>query len=334
MPQGVRQRQQTTVNYSSNNKVAENLSRGMIFRELYLNLEGAPTMTAGNNTAANTMPGDEWGCVKEIRIVANGTNVIRSISGEQLRMLNFFNYGTPGRRTTTLGDGATANAAFSSTLILPLWMPRSIRPMDTALDSRQLSSLTVEIQWGTFTDINSAATAWTTEPTISVRSLESFGINGPFATWRFWEIEKEITATNSRFQIQLPVGGVYRGFMLHFTDAGVDDSAVLNNMKLISGSTVFADVSAEVLQDQYWIRNGNQRTFTGAAFDDLFISDDSNWGGWYMYDHVTDGFLTEGIDTLGFSELVLELDVTVGGGTTKAIVTPQEIIPVRGNPGN
>jgi len=52
--------------------------------------------------------------------------------------------------------------------------------------------------------------------------------------------------------------------------------------------------------------------------------------GWYYYDHVTDGYLSEAIDTLGFSEFTLELDVTVGAGTTKAFVLPLQIIPIRG----
>jgi hypothetical protein len=47
-------------------------------------------------------------------------------------------------------------------------------------------------------------------------------------------------------------------------------------------------------------------------------------------DLVTDGYLSDAIDTLGFSEFYLELDVAVGAGTTKIDILPIQITPVRG----
>lgn len=337
MAQQVRRRFLETVDYSQNNKKAERLSRGSVYRELHLRLTGQPTLTAPNNTQANTDRGDEWGVVKRIDIIANNTDVIKSISGNALWWMNHLMYGNSPRITPALGDGATANPSFDSVLILPFWMPNSVRPIDTALDARELSDLKIEVTWGSFTDVNSAATAWTTEPQLEVASLESFNVQGPFSQWRVFEIEKEITATNPRFQIQLPVGPIYRGFMLNFTDAGVDDPAVLNNFKIVSGSTVFADVKDEYLKQVYDIRNGMQRGFddgAGGAYTEDRRSTEADREAWYMYDHVTDGFNSEGIDTLGFSEFELELDVTLGGGTTKVFVYPWQIIPVRANAAN
>lgn len=332
MPQQVRVRKQTTVDYSSNNKTNEKLSRGMIYRELYLRLSGAPTLTAVNNTQANTAKGDEWGVVKRIDIVANGTDVIKSISGDALWWYNYFVLGRP-RLSTLLGDGATANPAFSSVLILPFWMPKSIRPIDTALDATQLSDLTIDITWGTFTDVNSAATAFTTAPKIEVYSLESFGVVGPFGQGRLFEIQKTITASQTQFQVDLPIGGMYRGFMINTTDAGVDDGDVINNMKLVSGTTVFFDASEEIIQDVYNQRNALERNFSGTAYDDIKISTSSSLDGWYFIDLVTDGMMSESIDTLGLAEIKLEFDVTVGSGTTKMFVYPIQMIPVRGAPG-
>ena len=330
MPQQVRTRKHTTVRYSTNNKEVEDLSRGMIIRELYLKLAGAATITAGNNTQANTQRGDEWGVVKRIDIIANGTDNIRSISGTALRWLNMFQYGAYPRVSTALGDGATANPAFASVLILPFWMPRAVRPIDTALDTRELSDLTIEITWGTFTDVNSAASAWTTEPSLTVYALESFGIKGPFSQSRIFAIEETITATNSQFKTRLPVGPMYRGFLINTTDAGVDEGDILNNLKLISGTTVFQDLPSFVIKDVFKIRNELNRSFSGAAYDDLGIGDDNSFEGWYFLDLVTDGFMSEAIDSLGFSELELEADVTVGAGATKLTYWPIQVIPVRG----
>jgi len=331
--QQIRKRKQVTVTYQTNGKWTEALSRGYVYRELYLRLTGAPTLLAANNTLANTQRGDEWGVVKRIEIIANGTDVLRSIDGNALRWMNLLWYGVQPKQTFTLGDGAAVNPAFDSTLILPFWLPRSAHPLDTALDSSELSSLEIAITWGTFTDINSAATAWTTLPSMDVISLESFGMTGPFSQLRQWVIQKDISATSPRFIIDLPTGNMFRGFLLNTTEpANIDDAAVLNNFKLIAGTTVFADMAEQPLFDVEQARNSIVRMFAGGAAGGYTAdqrSANSNREAWYLYDHVTDGRLAEAIDTLGFSEFKMELDVTKGAGTTTLFVYPIEIIPVR-----
>jgi len=338
--QQVRKRKQVTVQYVTNGKWTESLSRGFIYREMYLRLQGAPTLTGGNNTLANTRKGDEWQVVKKIELIANGVDVLRSIDGNALWWLNLLWYGVAPHITFTIGDGATANPAFDSTLILPFWLPQSLHPIDTALNSGVLSSLEIAITWGTFTDINSAATAWTTNPTLEVYTCESFGAqDANFSQFRQWVIQKDIPATNSRFQVDLPVGNIFRGFLLNFSNGTTgnpaldgDSNAVLNNFKIISGTTVFADMQETPLWDGEMTRRSVQRVWTGAAggsytADRRGTTNDRT--GWYLYDHVTDGFMSEAIDTLGFSELKLELDVTKPANTTTLFVYPFEIIPVR-----
>lgn len=334
MSQQVRLRKQKTIAFSANNKVPESLSRGMVYRELYLRLQGAPTLTNTNNTQAKTLQGDEWACISRLDLVCNTTDVIRSFSANALWWLNYYFYGNTPFITSDLGDGATANVPFDSTLILPLWMPQSTRPIDTALDARNLSDLKLEVTWGTYTSINADASAWTTEPSLEVYSLESFNVQGPFNQCRINCIEKTITATSSQFQISLPVGPMYRGFLLNFTDAGADDGTILNNLKIKSGTTVFADVTESVLAQVSRQRHGAPLVHnTGANVNYLETRRGTTYNshaGWYLYDHVTDGYLSECIDTLGFSEFELELDVTVGSGTTKVFVYPIMVIPVRG----
>lgn len=330
MAQQVRRRPQKNLDYTSNGKDTKDLSRGMIYRELYCRLRGQLTVAAVDNTAAKTLRGDEWAVVKRLDIIANNTDVVKSISGTALWWMNLFMYGSRPEVTATIADAATANPSFDVTLILPFWMPRSTRPIDTALDARELSDLKAEVTWGTHTDINASATGFTTAPVLEIHSLESFNVNGPFSQWRVYEIQKDISATNPNFQITLPVGPLYRGFMLNFTDAGVDSAAILNNFKWKSGSTVFADIPREVLRQSNETRNGLARQFAPSAYTLDRRGAGNVRNGWYFYDHVTDGFLTEGIDTLGFSEHELELDVTVGAGATKVRVWPLAIIPVRG----
>jgi hypothetical protein len=327
MAQQVRKRFQKTVKYQTNNKETEDLSRGMIYRELGLRVVGSLNVDAGNNTLAKTKKGAELAVIKRLDIVANNTDVIRSVKGVDIFWMAYHLLGGSPEFSTEIGDGSTDDPSFDTYLKIPVWMPRAMRPIDTALDARRLSDLKVEITWGSHTDINDDATGFVTNPTVEIDSLESFGISGPFSQWRFYPIEKAITQTNAQFQIDIPVNYMYRGFMLNFTEDGVDTGAVLKNFKWKSGTTVFADVSGRRLQQEYQARNGLNSQIE-------FLRGNANkLEGYYMYDHVTDGFLSEAVDALGFSELQLELDV-VAGANTKVTVYPMQIIPVRGSANN
>jgi len=308
--------------------MSEDLSRGMVYRELQLTLAGQLTATTANNVYANVLRGDEWACVKKIEVIANGTQTIKSLSGPSLRWLNYFWFGALPEISPLLGAGG-ANPTFESTLILPFWMPRAVRPIDTCLDSRILSDLKIEVTWGDYTDINASATGFTTDPSLRVDSLEAFGIDGQFAMWRLWEIEKSITADNTQFQVQMPVGGMFRGFHIITTDAGVEQGDILNNFTWKSGTTIFADMKDNVLRSTMAARYGLSHDHNGVAYEDVFIGDNNAYVGNYHYDHVTDGMLTEAIDTAGFSEHELSLDVSVGAGATKAIIIPSQVIPIR-----
>jgi hypothetical protein len=335
MPQQVRWTKEGSIDFETNSVVAKSISRGMVYRELALKLVGAATISSTNNTQAKTLKGDEWACVKKIEIIANNTDVVFSMSGNALWWLNFFTFGAAPQITSNLGDAATANPPFTSVLIIPFWSPRSIRPIDTALDSRNLSDLKVQVTWGTYTDINGDASGWTTEPTLYLSALQSFNVKGPFSGKRIYTIEKAIPADSNHFQVQLPVGPMYRGFMINTEDDGKDSATVLDNFKVVSGSTVFADMYEDLLEQHCRLRMGIDRTHdSGAAVDYFELRRGSTYNlnaGWYYFDHVTDGYISEAIDTLGFSEFELELEVNVGQTEpTKIFIYPIQIHPIRG----
>lgn len=331
MSQQVRRRHQKNIQYEANNKMSESLGRGMVYRELYLRLTGK--VDDPTNAAATIGIGDEWACVKRIEIIANNTDVLRSLSGNQLWRLDKCLYGICPPITPAIGAGS-ADPAFDSCLCLPFWMPKSVRPIDTALDARELSDLKIEVTWGDHLDVSSTATGWITEPVIEVHSLESFNVKGPFSQWRVYNIQKEITADNPQFQVILPVGPMYRAFLFNTVDGGKEADDILNNVKIKSGTTIFADVPAELLrQIDTGFKCGVLTPYDSGAgnYDTLRRGTTyNNDCSWYYYDHVTDGFLTECIDTLGYSEFELELDVSVGAGTTYINIMPLQIIPIRG----
>lgn len=340
MPQAVRRRPQGVISYTSGQTERLKLGRGMLYRELYLDLTGTLTVSAANNTAANTQRGDEWGIVKEVRLIANGTTVLLVRSGEELAQEMFTYFGQyplnsrniGASSATVLGDAATLNPSLYSTAIIPLWMPKAVKPMDTLLDARLLSELTLEIRWGTHTDINSAATGFAGQ--INVQSAEVFGVpkDQKFSSVRKPRTIADITATNSAYQIELGVGDMYRGLLLHVTDNGVDDGAVLNNIKLVSGSTVFYDMPAPAVQQVTFGRGElvlvPDQVVT-ARYQKPRVAVNSHLNGWYWIDFLMDGRMTEAIDTVGLSEFKLELDVTSGGADEQVTVLPTIVRPLR-----
>lgn len=308
--------------YPGNNQTSiQQLNKSLAYRELYVTLSGQPTLTAGNNTVANTAKGDEWGVIKRLRIVANSSDVLYDVTGDQLWWLNRQAFGSRPKITTTLGDATTANPAFVSTLIIPIWATRAGKPMDSVFDSGGLTDFRCEITWGTFTDVNSAATAWTANPAVSIASHENELTQAfyPPLIRRVISQNQIVTGTSTNFRFPLDVGPLYRGFLINATtnaSPAVDTPTTLfTNVRLVSGSTIFVDIDEPTLQQMGTLRSDTPFSqekviTTGVGYTtNPRISNSSNELAWYNMDLVTDGYLSEAINTARFNEFYLEFNV-------------------------
>jgi len=323
MPQQVRVRRLTQVTYGASQTRGEQLPKGMLLRELILRLSGSVTAAAGFALTDLTR-GDEWGIVRRIQIIANGSDVLLNLDGCQLAYLNYFLTG--GRRAKTAW--AAGVVAFDTCLVVPIWSFMSKKSMDTILDTRLLSDLRLEITWGTITDISThAADAITVNPIIDAYGYESFGIEGPFSQSRLFRIIHTTVAANTAFRVNLPVGHMYHGFLLNTQTTGCD-TALINNIRLIAGSTVFYDLPGTVCQQWFRRRYGFEQIQDNALgfYEPNFYSDQNFQAGWYYVDLVGDGYLSEAVDTLGLAELYLELNIAAASTLE---VIPMQIIPVR-----
>lgn len=345
MPQQVRRRKQGSINITAfGTKYVQPLGRGMILRESALRLSGSMTWaSAANNNLATAARGDEWAAINRIDLIANGSDIIRSFSGPQLRMFNRLVYNSPGRLSAQYGDGSTASPTFDSTLILPLWQFLAARPMDTALDTSRLSDLRLEVTTETANGVQSAAAPTAIAATLDIETLESFGIEGVFSDCKIYPIQSSYSAANGAAQIQLPVSALYRGFFINTATSGAsigDDAAnVITNVKLVSGTTVFYDCPWPILRDWQRQRTGMNRSLVQTTAGAATVN--GNWlramrsarvdeDAWAFMDLCPDGYLTEGIDSVGLSELYLELNVASACTVT---VLPVQIFPRRGAPG-
>lgn len=344
MGQQVRQRRQGSINISAfNTKYTQTLSRGYWLREIHLKYSGTMTWgAAANNAAASLGRADEWSSLARIELIANGTDVIRSFSGLGLKMLNRFLYGQTCRLSAQMGDGATASPAFASYLIIPIWQPMSVKPMDTALDTRKLSDLRLEITVGPSSDVQSAAAATAINAILDINLVESFGVEGDVSDCKIYTLQSALQATGSNQQITLPVTCLYRGVLVNFAQGGgvniADQPAdKITRIAFKSGTTVFREYAFDTVREWQRMRANQTRQLiqtvaAGAGVSGGYVNTSrsllANEDAWAWLDFVQDGYLGEGIDALGLSEFYMEVD-TNGATNPVATLFPVQIFPRR-----
>lgn len=334
LTQAVRTRQQFSMAYSANSLVSEKLGTGYIYRNLILKLTGQLTCTDTNNTTAKLKQGAEWGAIKEIRIKANGTDEVRRFFGKDLWAINRILFGTNPQLSPQLGNSSQANPTFSSVLQIPFGSKNSFSEADTYIDSSKLSEFRIEVVWGSHTDVNADATGFTVAPSLEVMSVESFftqpvtkaDFRG-YLNQRVYPIVYDPAGANPEYQIRdIPVGPMYRGFIINTSVSGVDDPAVIGNIKALSGTNIFHDWDAEALQVVEEQRIGIAGTYASRQYDSPSNTDAFDYRAWYMLDFAEDGRMTEIINTVGLSEFLLRLEVLKAGRIT---IYPLQIIPIR-----
>lgn len=341
MAQQIRQRKQQTLTLNAfGAKVVQQLGRGMIYRELALRLSGTLTFAAGaSNAVANLGRGDEWSIIDKIEIIKNGSDVVRSMTGTQLRFLNRLFYGTTGRLSTTWGDGSTAAPSYDSTLILPFWQPLSVKPMDTALDSSRCSDLRIEVTLSSAAAITTGTAPTSVAGTLDVISLESFGVDFLGSECKIFPLQQVVSGATPAYQFPLPVTSLYRGFFINVANGANSSSSDLpsavTNIIIKSGTTPFRDIPFPVLRDWQrqrlgWCRELVQnvaatKPVTG-SYQNIVRSSLADEDAWVFLDLVQDGYMAEGIDSVGFSEIFLEFNVAAACTIT---VLPVQIFPRR-----
>lgn len=280
------------------------LNKTLVYRQMTLELTGAPTLTLGNNTQANTVMGDEWGCLTNFQIQANGSDVLRNFTGDDLWWMNAFWYKQPlgPQITATIGDGATANPAFDSTLIVPFWYPDSFHPFDTLVNAGRFTDFQALATFGSFTSINTAATAWTQSPQIALSSHEQLLPSDPDDTPKLNWVVKKLSnipgGANSAYRVLLDAGVNYSRFLINIknsagtADAGSTASATLptalvSNVKVVgAGGRIYEDRNLAELIQECRVRKGMPNLMPRR-------STSSNYGAWFEIDLCPDGRLKE-----------------------------------------
>lgn len=296
-------------------KQPSNIALAGNLRELFLELTGQLTCTSGNNVSANMLLGDEWGAIQRVDLIANSSDVLASFTGDELWHYNRKWYNANPPIAPAFLNGA-ANPSFDSTLIFPLWSPLSVKPLDTALNTTNLTNLRADITWNSFTSINSAATGWAVNPVLTVTGYYDDSAFAPPLLKKIVKTTATPTAAQTDYRIDLPVTPQYRSMMINTVAGGVDDAACISNIQLVSGSTIFADLTECVLREGFRLRNGmpSNTLATNATPGVLYTQQlrqnvQNNENAWYHLELCPDGYLTEAVNTAGLPEFYLRMNV-------------------------
>ncbi len=318
MPKQNRYRRIGSVDFGLNAVKTLDLPRALLNHYLSLRLTGQVDIATAVATAWGDAP---WSLIRRVEVVADGKDTIKSIPGEFLRRFNRVFYGTDPS-ASAMPTAIAPNQAFNAHIILPFEMPRSVRPIDTLLDTGRLATLQLAITWGDGNSVYSTTPANITlhDTSLEVSALEAFGITSRFAIFKQLSLTKDLTAATTEFQIILPVGNLYRALIVDArnygaapadVDPGTGSNAIINNLQLKSGTEVFYNKRANETQDD------NKRLY-GVE----------NWpAGLHIIEFAQDGLLTEALDARGLSSLEMILDVANPATLNKVKVYPMEMIP-------
>ena len=276
-PQAYIQRALGTITYQEGTRQTLLLDRDGVMLELKLRVRYTITNTATSPVTPL------WQAlariIRRLEIVLDGQDTLVSISGAGLASRCHIESGVEAYgMTDTVVLTANAVTAYDIVLSLPFFLPRSRRPDDTALDLRRVNQAVLAITWGGTTDIFTTANS----ATISAVTCGIDGVymvNVPseaaFLGRSLDTIIQDIAATNSNLGVLMDRGHdiYYRGFHIAALDDGAPSNAIINNIRLESGSFVFTNREGPIIRSMLRSMYGLPTLPTG-----LYPVDTSHFG--------------------------------------------------------
>lgn len=357
MPSQISVRPQNSPIYGANQTQSIKVDRGDVLRRVSLELAQQMTCTAANNTVANTLPGDDWGAVQWVTLRANGSDVLWRVQGQHMGMVNFFLSGGKNQQMALnlgQGSGGSANASADTVRYIDFEPLINAKPSDTWLLTQPLTALDLDIQWAASAaaGVNSAATGYTTAPTMNVNGyFSSLGFksvsNGQGGTTqqpyyppvgqRVVTYTQVIAGANPTFRFNLDAGRFsYRSLIINATTTAsppVDTAALFSNVRVKSGSQTYYDVTEAALNSETYQRSKRNMVKTSAGvpyLDTPEISASRTLAGWYHIDLCSDGRLNEAIATNNTDQFFMEFNVT--SACTINVIAVQLLALSQGNP--
>lgn len=278
------------------------LSRNFHHQKLHCVL----TVTHTNATAV-FLSDDFANLINSIQIVANGNRVIKHVDVKKLVFNAIYDKGRAMPKVLVTADGTGEVSTIHFTIDFS--KRGMVRPHDTIENSANYSTFDMLIDWADSSACGTGITVTAANLSVSSDQLVGYARNGGERIAHNVENQRtqEVTSTTSEMQISLPVKMIYQRLLIAAHVDGVRSNAVVNKVKLKSGTTVFAEWDAAVLRAE------NADESSVATIADL--------NGLCLLDLVKRGRNSDAIDTRGeFNTLELVLDVVKSGTLTKVTV--------------
>lgn len=265
------------------------------------------TVTHTNATAAFKSEGIA-NLINSIQIVANGNKTIKHIDVKKLMYNQLMHMGRHNVLNTLV---TTDGAAKVSTLYFTIdFNMRGMgRPADTIENTALYTTFDMLIDWAASANLGTGITVTAADITVASKQLVNYSRNAGERIAHNVEVQlvKEVTSSTAEFQIELPTQTIYSKFLIAAFVDGVRNSAVINSVKLKSGTTIFAEWDADMLR--------------AMNIDNNAIETASDVVGLVQLDLVGRGKLSDALDTRGeFNTLELVLNVTKQSGTNNVVV--------------
>lgn len=245
--------------------------------------------------------------INAVQIVANGNKTIKHVDAKKLVFNALYAKGKPMQSSLF----TTASTAGTSTLYFTVDFSKRgmVRPEDTIENSSLYTTFDMMIDWANAAAVGADVTV--DSATIEVASNQLVGYTRNPGERIAHNVEtqltEEITSSTTEYQISLPVKKIYQQLLIGAFVDGNRSNAVINGVKLKSGTTIFLDWKADDLRAD--------------NIDRHEVITEANANGLLLVDLVGRGRNSDALDTRGeFNTLELVLDVTKQSGTNNVTV--------------
>lgn len=338
-------RQLSDIAYVSAGQVSTlDMPRDSVLRELGLMFTLSQTTGAAQGSGTLS-EGGIWSAIRRIELSAEGALNLWSIDPVSLYYANALWNGAFAQRDVLASPGAASSNILQGYLEMPFALPFCANPNLTLLNAQALSSLTLRITWGSVSDLYQtiANTAINTTSILTPETHEIVGL-GPrsvFSIFKVSQIARDITATQNRFEIELPRSNIIRGLLIKArnTTNSVEDltDGLLNEVTLESSENnrgifvhrrVRATDTNGTARQGYHIRNA-ARLLYGLADLNLQAAATGVGSllGIYPFEFMEDRRVSSALRVQPFSSFKALCDVTNAGTTPQLITNVFEIIP-------
>ncbi len=253
--------------------------------------------------------------INSVQIVANGNRTVKHIDAKKLVYNALLASGKAMSNTVETGDGSKVSTIYFGIDFSMLGM---IRPVDTIENSALYQTFDMLIDWASSSNVGTGITISSASISVSSNQLIGYSrnVNERIAHNVETQLTEEVTSSTTEMQIKLPTQKAYRGLLIASLLDGVRSNAVINGVKLKSGTTVFAEWTADDLRALNLTRHA--------------VRTEADMDGLLYLDFCERGRISDVLDTRGtqFNTLELVLDVTKTADKTNNVVIYQDVFDV------